>query len=95
MSGASAELRPKFTEFVRREGFLETLVPSLFHLMPKRAFEAATDAANDEKEGEGALTELLKTHKVSCGLFDCTGISAQLHGPRKYVVKLDLGYKAI
>ena len=65
VSGASTELRPRFTEFVRREKFLETLVPSLFHLMPKRTFETNPIAALPSDREEGALTTLLQVEKVS------------------------------
>ena len=65
ISASSSELRPRFTEFVRREKFLETLVPSLFHLMPKRPFETNPIAAYHSDKEKGALTTLLREEKVS------------------------------
>ena len=65
VSGASSELRPRFTEFVRREKFLETLVPSLFHLMPKRTFETSLTPEFPSDKEEGALVTLLQEEKVS------------------------------
>jgi hypothetical protein len=44
VGGASSELRPKYSEFIRRESFMETLMPALFHLMPHGSSDAATKA---------------------------------------------------
>ena len=64
VSGAGSELRPRFTEFVRREKFLETLVPSLFHLMPKRTFDSDAIAAFLSHKEEGAWSALQHVEKV-------------------------------
>ncbi len=37
VAAASSELRPKYSEFIRREKYMETLMPTLFHLMPQSA----------------------------------------------------------
>ena len=71
VSGAGSELRPRFTEFVRREQFLETLVPSLFHLMPKRTFDSDAIAAflsHKEEEAWSALQQVEKLYSITAEL---------------------------